>query len=77
MIRCYRLPVADPGFGKGNFMRMCTVATTPPFDAHAHIDATKVAAAVLIISCSQTLSSNARLLFNRLYNYRETVQSVC
>ena len=28
--------VADPGFGKGGFMRMCTVATTPPFDAHAH-----------------------------------------
>ena len=28
--------VADPGFGKGGFMRMCTVATMPPFDAHAH-----------------------------------------
>ena len=28
--------MADPGFGKGGFMRMCTVATTPPFDAHAH-----------------------------------------
>ena len=25
--------VADLGFGKGG---MCTVATTPPFDAHAH-----------------------------------------
>ena len=37
--------VADPGFG---FMRMCTVATTPPFDAHAH----KVAAAVLTASNS-------------------------
>ena len=39
--------VVDPGFGKGGFMRMCTVATTPPFDAHAHVDAMKVAAAVL------------------------------
>ena len=28
--------MADPGFGKGGFVRMCTVATTPPFDAHAH-----------------------------------------
>ena len=28
--------VVDPGFGKGGFMRMYTVATTPPFDAHAH-----------------------------------------
>ena len=28
--------VADPGFGKGGFMRMCTVATTPPLYAHAH-----------------------------------------
>ena len=28
--------VADPGFGKGDFMRMCTVATTPPYDVHAH-----------------------------------------
>ena len=26
----------DPGFGKGGFMRMCTVATTPPFNAHVH-----------------------------------------
>ena len=34
--RCVRLPVADPGFGKGGFMCMCTVATMPPFDAHAH-----------------------------------------
>ena len=25
--------VVDPGFGKGGFIRMCTVATTPPFDA--------------------------------------------
>ena len=24
------------GGGGGGFMRMCTVATTPPFDAHAH-----------------------------------------
>ena len=30
------LSVADPGFGKGGFMRMFTVATTPPFDAHVH-----------------------------------------
>ena len=28
--------VADPGFAKGSFMRMCTVATTPPYDVHAH-----------------------------------------
>ena len=28
--------VADPGFGKGGFMRMSTVATTPPYDVHAH-----------------------------------------
>ena len=27
--------MADPGFGKGGLMRMCRVATTPPFDAHA------------------------------------------
>ena len=26
----------DSGFGKKGFMRMCTVATTPPFYAHAH-----------------------------------------
>ena len=32
----YANPVTDPGFGKGGFMHMCTVATTPPFDAHAH-----------------------------------------
>ena len=31
--------MADPGFGKGDFMRMCTVATTSHFDA----DAIKVA----------------------------------
>ena len=31
-----RNPVADPGFGKGGFMHMCTVATTPPYDVHAH-----------------------------------------
>ena len=36
--------VADPGFGKKGFMRMCTVATTPLFDAHVNIDAMKVAA---------------------------------
>ena len=30
------IPLADPGFGKGGFMRMCTVATMPPFDAYAH-----------------------------------------
>ena len=29
------MAVADPGFGKGGLMRMCTVAATPPFDAHA------------------------------------------
>ena len=28
--------VVDPGFGKRGFMHMCTVAATPPFDAHAH-----------------------------------------
>ena len=28
--------VVDPVFGKGGFMCMYTVATTPPFDAHAH-----------------------------------------
>ena len=28
--------VVDPGFGKGGFMRMRTVAITPTFDAHAH-----------------------------------------
>ena len=33
---------------KGGFMRMCTVATTPPFDAHMRIDAMQVAAAVLM-----------------------------
>ena len=30
------LTVADPGFGKGGFMRMCRVATTAPFDVHIH-----------------------------------------
>ena len=38
--------MADPGFGKGGFMRMCTVATTPPL-MYMRIDAMKVAAAVL------------------------------
>ena len=47
-------PVADPGFGKGGFMRMYTVATMPPFDAHAH----RWAAAVLTAStcnCRETV----------------------
>ena len=35
-MECTLQSVADPGFGKGGFMRMRTVATTPPFDAHAH-----------------------------------------
>ena len=30
----YRVSVAGPGFRKGGLMRMCTVAITPPFDAH-------------------------------------------
>ena len=35
-------------------MRMCAVATTPPFDAHAHLlDAMKVAAAVLTASAGK------------------------
>ena len=35
-------------------MCMCTVATTPPFDAHAHLlDAMKVAAAVLTASAEK------------------------
>ena len=43
--------VADPGFGKGGFM--CTVATTPPFDVHAH----RWTAAVLTASnCRETVS---------------------
>ena len=35
-VSCSLVPVADPGFVKGGFMSMCTVATTPPFDAHVH-----------------------------------------
>ena len=48
--------MADPGFGKVGFMRMCTVATTP-FLMHMRIDATKVAAAVLTaFNCRETVS---------------------
>ena len=47
--------MADPGFGKGGFMRMCTVVTTHPFDMHT--DAMKMAAAVLTASnCRETVS---------------------
>ena len=28
--------MVDPEFGNGGFVRMCKVATTPGFDAHAH-----------------------------------------
>ena len=34
--RSQDIAVADPGFRKGGFMHMCTVATTPPFDAHVY-----------------------------------------
>ena len=33
---CLQGVAVDSGFGKKGFMRMCTVATTPPFYAHAH-----------------------------------------
>ena len=44
------ITVADPGFGKGGFLCMGTVATTP-HSMNMHIDAMKVAAAVLIRHC--------------------------
>ena len=34
-VGCLQGTAVDPGFGKKDFMRMCTVATTPPFDADA------------------------------------------
>ena len=50
-------------------MRMCTVATTPPFDAH--VDAMKVAAAVLTASnCRETV----RLFLTTLVS-TETVET--
>ena len=45
----HEVSVVDPGFGKGGFMRMCTVETTPLL-MHVRIDAMKVAAAVLMAS---------------------------
>ena len=51
--------MADPGFGKGGFMRMCTARPLLMHMriAHAHIDAKKVAAAVLMASnCRETVS---------------------
>ena len=48
--------VADQGFGKGGFMRMCIVATTPHL-MHIRIDAIKVSAADLTASnCRETVS---------------------
>ena len=48
--------MVDPEFGKGGFMCMCTVATTPLL-MDMHIDAMKVAAAVsTAFNCRETVS---------------------
>ena len=48
--------MADPGFGKGCFMCMCTVATTPPIDAHAHRCNESGAAVLTASNCRETVS---------------------
>ena len=43
--------MADPG---GGFMRMCRVATTPPFGAHAHSCNDSAAAVLTASNCRET-----------------------
>ena len=58
---CLQGAAVDPGFGKKGFMRMCTVATTSPFYAHAH-RCNEVAAAVLTAStCRETVQKGVSM----------------
>ena len=55
--------MAGPEFGKGGgggggmeFMRLCTAATTPPFDAHAHRCNESGCCCLMASNCRETAS---------------------
>ena len=56
--------MAGPGFGKGGFMRMCTVATTHTFDARAHRCNESGCCFLTASNCRETVSQLHKACFN-------------